>query len=437
MNPAGTIASKPIATNTGGLTRERIRSVAVSKHWLMVFTLLHVALLSPYVTNLITHHYAEGDFPIRPAHFMILMGLLNLLWLLPQKPDFTKITLLIILLAASRAFDGALLQRFVAAEEHGAMVMSLGASLFMSIVISATAGVLYKTSWRPAIWAATISIFIIAGSVIGEYFGYGKYTNVEGRPSGHLGDPNNACIVMLLMLGIVLSTSKHFWFNILMIAISAAGVFPTLSRSGMLVLVLIIGAYVVLNMRQYFVRFVVLGLAAIPVIAAVTGLLMAKASEGGKADDNAKGRIEAIFEGDLSEMASNDRNLDFHAALEGILKQPLTGYGAGAGSNLYQPHNQLLTAWIDLGLYGLVLFGGILFFIGMKSVLSGFKGIYVTIPVLAFVPFSQILLDNYAYCYAMAIAAVVASRHFISLGIFRPDRFKRAGGAKKRVARHA
>jgi len=437
MNPAGTIASKPIATNTGGLTRERIRSVVVSKHWLMIFTLLHVALLSPYVTNLITYTYAEGKFPVRPAHFMLLLGMLNLLWLLPQKPDFTKTTILIILLAASRAFDAALLQRFVAAEEHGAMVMGLGASLFMAIVIAATAGVLYKTSWRPAIWAATLSIFIIAGSVIGEYFGYGKYTNVDGRPSGHLGDPNNACIVMLLMLGVVLSTSKHFWFNVFMIAVTSAGVFPTLSRSGMLVLVLIIAAYVVFNLRQYFLRFVVLGLAAIPVIAAVAGLLLAKANEGGKSDDNAKGRIEAIFEGDMSEMASNDRVLDFQTSLEGILKHPLTGYGAGAGSNLYNPHNQLLSAWIDLGLYGLVLFGAILFFIGIKSVLSGFKGIYVVIPVLAFVPFSQILLDNYAYCYAMAIAAVVASQHFLSLGIFRPDRFKHAGGPKKRVVRHA
>lgn len=386
----------------------------------MSFTCLHAGLLIPYMAKLVTHYYGEGAFPIRPLFYMIGLGGLSLIWTVGKRPDFTKSALLVLALLALRLIDAGLLQRFLLPGGNEVMFSSLGATFFMAIVLISAVGVLHKMSLAPIRIVAISTIGVVVASILYEWMGLASFTNVDGRPSGHIGDPNNACIAMTLMLGVFLSVSDRFWHNIGAIGLTAVGVFPTLSRSGMMVLAAIILVYVILNLNRYFVRFVALGVAAVPVVAAGVGLLIAKAKEGGRQDSNAVSRIEAIFKGDVTEMGSSDRMQDLNAGLEALRAHPIAGIGTGAGTEFYQPHNQLLSIWIDLGLLGALLYGSVLVLLIWKSVASGFKGIYAVLPIVLFVPFSQVLLDNFAYLYAIAVVLVITSKKFWSIRLMRP-----------------
>lgn len=367
---------------------------------------------------------------------MIGLGGLSLIWVIGKRPDFTKTSLLLLALLGARLIDVGILQRFLLPGGNTVMFYSLGSAFFMGIVLLSSVGVLHKMSFKPVLIVSFSTIAVVVGAILYEMLGFARFTNVDGRPSGQIGDPNNACIVMNLMLGVFLSVSRKFWHNIGAIALTTVGVFPTLSRSGMLVLVLIVLAYVALNFNRYFSRFVALGLAAIPVVAAGVGFLIANAKKAGQKDENAVGRIEAIFKGDVSEMGSSDRMQDLMAGWEAIQKNPISGLGTGAGTEWYQPHNQLLSLWIDLGLLGAFLYLSLLLVLIWKSFVSGFQGIYAVIPIVMFVPFSQALIDNFAYLYAIAIVVVVTSNRFWSLRIFRPKHRAEEGATGTQFPMH-
>ncbi|MEM7013578.1 MAG: hypothetical protein AAF585_19060, partial [Verrucomicrobiota bacterium] len=101
------------AQGVGGVYQQPVVKQPVTKFWWMSFTLLHVALLTPYATKLVTYYYAEGIFPIRPLFYMVGLGGLSLLWVVGKRPDFTKTGILLFLLLAMRVIDAGLLQRFL------------------------------------------------------------------------------------------------------------------------------------------------------------------------------------------------------------------------------------------------------------------------------------------------------------------------------------
>lgn len=404
---------------TSKIAPEPVYRRADPKSWITIYTILHALLLVPYVTNLVTHYYAIGLFPIRPVFYMLLVGGSALLWSFLNGVDFTKTALVFLGLLAIRLFDAAALKRYITPDDHGSAVTGLGAALFVALVIFANLGVFYRRDRKPILVVSGMSILVVTLSIYYEWFGFAEYSNVPGRPSGHLGDPNNACIVLTLMLGVFLSVNRTFWVNMGVIAITAAGVLPTVSRSGFLVLVAIIAAFVVLNIRQYFFRFVVVGIAAIPVMVLAVGMLMTKSTEGGKKDSNVNSRISAMFGGDVSAMNSNDRMVDLRDGWEAIQEKPMLGFGTMAGTDFYQPHNQVLTVWIDLGIFGALVYVFIIGVLGVKSVFSGFRAIYAVIPVVLFIPFSQILLVNYAYFYAIGIVLFSTTTQFWRVDLLR------------------
>lgn len=408
------------AQGVGGVYQQPVVKQPVTKFWWMSFTFLHVALLTPYATKLVTHYYGEGIFPIRPLFYMIGLGGLSLIWVAGKRPDFTKTGILLFILLAMRVIDAGLLQRFLLPGGNHQMFLGLGAAFFMGIVLFSSVGVLHKMSYKPIQIVSISTIAVVVASIIYEYLGFGDYTNVLGRPSGHIGDPNNACIVMTLMLGVFLSVTKKFWHNIGAIALTTIGVFPTLSRGGMMVLVMIIMVFVLMNLNKYFVRFLLIGIAAVPLVATAVGLLIAKAQQDGKGGENALSRIEAIFRMDVNKMGSSDRMQDFNAAVMAVQKNPLTGLGTGAGTEWYQPHNQFLSLWVDIGIVGAFLYAGVLGLLVFKSIVSGFKAIYAVVPIILFVPLSQALIDNFAYLYAIAVVLILTSRRFWSIRLMRP-----------------
>ena len=388
----------------------------MSKTWLWALTILQVLLIVPYVSKILPWAYGEGLMPIKPVVYQLGIGVLNLLVALRFRPDFTKMALLLVLLLLMRAVDTILLERFVfPTGDQFTRATGLFSNVFMTLVFIFALGVMYKTSFLPAKAVAFCTVVVCAGAVLLEVAGFIQETEAAGRFSGFVGDPNRACTVMMLMLAIFLVLNRGFWLNIALIAVAAAGAFPTLSRGGLLMLALISIAFFVRNFRQYAGQFILVGLAAVPMIAVGVGLLLTKSSEGGKSDQNAKSRIAAIFSGDVGKMNSVERTKDLRDGFEAAIQRPIFGYGSGAGSDMWQPHNQVVSVWLDLGLLGLIPYLGILGLVVWKTMTTGFRTVYVAIPLVLYLFLSQALLENFAYLYAIVFCSVATTTDFISL----------------------
>lgn len=405
----------------GGLHQERIRKEPSSSLWLWGFAVLQVMLIVPYVTKALPWAYSEGKIPIRPLYYMLFFGTLNLGVAILKVPDFSRTGFLVLLLIAARAFDATIFERYTYPEEHKSAVYGLWAAVFMVLIIFAIVGVLRKTSSFPLLMVAFCSICCCALAIWLEWLGLFQSTIASGRYSGFVGDPNRACSVMALMLAVFLTLSRRFWTCTFMIGVTIVGIFPTLSRGGFLIIGLIVCAFVLINFRAHLMKFLLIAAGAVPALILGVGLLVAKSNEGGRQDSNAEERISAIFSGDFSKMGSSERKKDFLDGLGAALSKPLTGLGTGAGSALYQPHNQILSVWIDLGFFGALLYFVILLIAASKAISRGAVGIYLAIPILLYVPLSQALLENYAYLLGLAVWITVCSRKMLGFRLFRPQ----------------
>tara|TARA_R110002096_G_scaffold371455_15_gene564920 strand:+ start:4901 stop:6181 length:1281 start_codon:yes stop_codon:yes gene_type:complete len=403
-----------------GPQRHPVSKIPTSKNWVIVLCILQALLVVPYCSNALPWAYGQGHFPIRPALYLLFVGSLNFLWVIGKSPDWTKTSLLVVLLLVLRAVDAAVLQRFTYPDGHSTAVFGLFAAVFMAVILFTSAGVMHRTSYLPALVTSASTIVICVVSLIAEWLGFFDFTIVDGRFSGFAGDPNRACVVMNLMLGIFLVLNKRFWPNMGMIALTAIGVFPTLSRGGLMILTLIAISYIVLNFHRHPGKILLAAAAAVPAILIGVGLLAAKGAANGKKDSNVEERIGAIFGGEVSGLQSNDRMKDLTDGLEAVSSAPVTGLGTGAGTNLYQPHNQIISLWIDLGLIGPAIYCTILALLCWKTISSQLRSIYLTIPLVLYFPLSQALVENHAYFYAFAIALVVSSRSFLSVRLAQP-----------------
>ena len=95
-------------------------------------------LIAPYVSKLLPWAYAEGISPIRPLHFMVLLGAMNVYFALKKSPEFTKLILLFVALLMARALDTALLARYEFDDGNYSHASSMFANVFMLGVYACT-----------------------------------------------------------------------------------------------------------------------------------------------------------------------------------------------------------------------------------------------------------------------------------------------------------
>ena len=250
---------------------------------------------------------------------------------------------------------------------------------------------------------------------------YADWSVIGGRPAGFVAQPNEAIIVVCLMLGIVLTLNKGFWSNALMIAISAVGVGLTLSRSGLVVFALMVMLWLVTNLRQHTVKIlIIVGISVPAVIAGFAVLEHMASSRNFGTDTNAKDRVAAItgiFTGNTDKMESSERSKDLQDGWEGVTDAPIFGHGTGCASSHWQPHNQWIAIWLDIGVGGLILYAGTLLFLTVRSLLAGGRGIFALVPLWLFSVFSQNLVEMASYwlCAGVAASVVTTSRFRLAL----------------------
>lgn len=377
-----------------------------------------VALLAGHISGATACLYEHGQFPLKPRDFTLGLAALNLLLVLFNRPSFKPAVLALLIIPTIRLLDSSMLQRYsnYLLGDHSVAVMIL-ANVWLVTVVSLC--VLATESWRTVAYRAALAIILLdSGSVLYEALGMAKYSQINGRFAGFLTQPNDAIIVLCLMLGIVLTLNRHFWQSAATIAVGAVAVGLTLSRSGMMVFALMIMVWLLMNLRQNFGKIVIVVAASVPAIIAGVALLTQMASSRNfGTDKNAKDRIEAIFGGSTDKMESGERMKDLNDAWEAVTQQPVFGHGTGCASSHWQPHNQWVAIWLDIGVMGPLMYLSVLVFISARCAMAKGEGVLTVIPLWGFSVFSQNLVEmaGYWFCAGVATTLLTTARFRLTL----------------------
>ena len=391
---------------------------AASRAWILWTCLAHIGLLVPQVTGLLHWSSKQGKLPFPPILCVSFFMVLNVLLLLPRRPVFSTTGLVIAGLGVLRLIDVAC-QRFGSPDTFASTATRLSLTLGFIILSLLICSAALRRSAIPACAAAVASILVSVGANLAEMAGYLKNSSVLGRAAGFIPDANDSAIAIICMLALILTLQRHFWFGVVMIAISFVGIFPTLSRSGFLVFALMVLAYFALNFREHAGKIILstclfMGIGVI----AVAAMSM---STSARNDTNVQERIGAIFGGDTKKMESSERMKDLSDGWEGAMQKPFLGHGTGAGTFYWKPHNQFVSVWIEIGIVGAAMYLGILLVLIYKTCTQPRSALLCSLPVLAFVPFSQTLIDTPAYWLIAILAALHSCRRPIEFKLFGPQ----------------
>ena len=363
-----------------------------------------LALLVPVTTNWLSWTYQNADFPVKPRDFIIGFGGLMLMLEVFNRPAFCWQALLPAGFVLFRVIDAAVLQRYsvVALGTHEFYVMIMLSNFIVTLLL-----ILLPSTERGAgiaCWLASVVILACTAANLYEWAGYGSFTRIPGRMSGYLEDPNHSPILMCLLLGILFTINPGFWWNITMTGIAAVGIAITLSRSGMAVFAGMALVYIGKNFRQHAKGILIIAALTVPLAVAGFTFLAQSARSGVTTNEDVGARLEAIYNLDFEKIKSPERAKDLEDGLEAVGRAIMFGHGTGAGNNQWQPHNQFVSVWLDLGIFGLIFFAGLVLTLLVLSVRQRFRGIYCVMPVLLFIPCSQVLLDTPVYWLTITVA---------------------------------
>ncbi len=380
-----------------------------------------VLLLVPITSNALPMLFKDGVLPFKPRDYKLTFSALTLILVILNRPALCLPALALLTIPLVRFLDAGVLQRFITQlffDDHETYVLNLGSDLLDTL----TAILCLSTPIGKRIGLAVVTgtALVAVGSVIYEFMGYAEWTNIPGRVSGLLGDANAPGIVLSLCIGVMLTLSNRFWWNIGFIAFCEIGNAMTLSRSGTMGIACLTVCYILANLRQRAVSLILICIVAVPLAGAGIAWLGADTERRGAIrDDNAKSRVEAIYELDYEKLWSGERAKDLLDGWEAVMERPITGFGTGSGTFWWKPHNEVVSLWVDLGLLGPILYCSMLGYLLWRSLRTGLRGFFCLIPVFFFIPFSQVLVELPSYWIAAAVAALVTSpqRFRLTLGL--------------------
>ncbi|MCE9518306.1 MAG: O-antigen ligase family protein [Verrucomicrobia bacterium] len=253
-------------------------------------------------------------------------------------------------------------------------------------------------------WLATAIILGCVAANLYEWLGYGSFTRIPGRMSGYLEDPNHSPIIICLLLGVLFTLNPNFWWNMIVAGIATVGIAVTLSRSGMAVFAVMVLPYVAIHFRERARGLLIIAAVSIPLAGAGLTMLSQTSRSGIISNDDVGSRLQAIYDLDFEKIKSPERAKDLQDGWEAVSEAIIFGYGTGAGSNQWQPHNQIVSVWLDLGIFGMLLFVGAIMSLVIVSIRQRFRAFFCLIPVLLFIPCSQVLVETPVYWFAISVA---------------------------------
>lgn len=363
-----------------------------------------LALLVPTMTKYLSWADEFGFLPFKPRDYTLLTIAGAAFMVLLNKPSICPPAFLMLLVPLLRVLDATFLQRFTitALGDHSIVVMSLISNFLITFT---TVLLLSAEPWRRvAMWCAVCTSLLCAGCVYYEWMGFRSFTRIDGRMAGFPGDPNDPPIIISLMMAVIFTLNARFWWNVALIAVVTPAIALTLSRSGMAVYSCLLLTYIIGNLRQHFMGMLLIVVISVPLaIGGVAILSQSSTKIGIITNKDTADRLKAIYELDFERIKSPERGKDLQDGWEAAGKEPLWGHGTGAGTSVWKPHNQIVSLWIDIGFFGVLLYVGGLLLLTFRCLTSKLRGFYCLVPLWLFIPCSQILTESPHYWFAAAV----------------------------------
>lgn len=403
-----------------------IAPVHSTERWSFCEVLLFAAVVLLLVPNFngVLHWCSEyGGSPVKPRDYNALLGFAVVILTTLSRPAFCLPALALLTIPLTRFLDALLLQRYAPSGYADPAVFVLMLAGYLIVALVAVFSLSAAKGRQIAIWVAVLTVVSCAAANFYEWLGLASFTRIPGRMAGWHMDPNNSPMIMCLMLGILFTLNRRYWWNLVVVAVAAVGIALTMSRSGMAVFALMTALYLLVHARERLIGMLGLAVVSVPLLAVGLSVLWSSSDRQGifRNTDTAA-RMRAIYELDFEKLKSPERAKDLHDGWEAAMEKPVFGHGVGAGSLQWRPHNQFVAQWIDLGIVGVVHYIGTLVVVSLVSILKRFRGGFCLLPVWLFIPFSQILPELPAYWYAAAVCCGVLfpKRYLIRLRSEQP-----------------
>ncbi len=374
------------------------------------FTLAEKALLVSAVAMFVIYNcgiLTVGMLPIKPRDGTLLLLGATILPLLFCRQRHCLPALAVMIIPIWRVYDALFLRRFEIKGEEGGHIVGV---LQMAVpgIIAGVAILVYGTRvGRLFAIAASVGLIVVCvASDLYEWMGFAKYTIVPGRMAGFLEHPNTAPTYGIMCLTVLYTLNKRFWWNMFMSFLVAIPAVLSISRSCMMIYFATVAIYVVLNFRAHFKGLLITAAMVPPVFLAWVGAVEASASHGRiRHDEFTEGRFEAIYKFDIDGLKSAERAKDLQDGWDGVWASPAWGYGPGGSrGERWQPHNQIVALWLDLGVLGMAVYVIQLLWPLIVSAMRGFPGGYCLIPAFLNVPCQHWLVEMAPYWFVLAVA---------------------------------
>jgi O-antigen ligase len=204
-------------------------------------------------------------------------------------------------------------------------------------------------------------LVVFAGSVVYDALYPGTFSLVPDRAAGFAENPNTAAFILVLLCVSIVDLDRFRVGDCAAWALTAVGVFLTLSRGGIILFLCAFGYYAYRTLRTntahpaHLIRRAAALAAVFAAVVAASVFLVQRADMFALSFQPRLGMIDGE-----SELVTedDDRIGALKTALDLVKQSPVIGYGTGYSYSLVDvtPHNMYLQQWINNGLPGLVAY---------------------------------------------------------------------------------
>jgi O-antigen ligase len=289
-----------------------------------------------------------------------------------------------------------------------------GANIFLPVVgccavlIGIALGFLFGGK-RWFLLIPVLSLLVTAGSMIADLFTPGAFSTVIQRAAGVAENANFAAYVVLLHCVLLLPWRRFSLAGAAVLVFSGLAVMITLSRSGLLVYLLISAAYVATALLAPLdpskVRKYAIATACTAAVAIAAGVAIISTSEIFQTATGSQ-RIDALLGKGAFFTSDDERLVVLRQYSKDIERQPLTGYGtAYTKSQFLGPHNMYVSQWVNNGVLGLLSYCALLLAVAVcGSRYARLDAVALAISVAGMGLFSHDILDQRPFTLMLGIA---------------------------------
>lgn len=275
------------------------------------------------------------------------------------------------------------------------------APILNALVFFVAVGLGYALDWdheiRPYI---LIAYFCLAASLLTDLFWPGSFGKFDHRAGGLATEPNIAAQSMMIVTSVLLSYYRVRLLDPVILITCYVCALGTLSRSGQVVFVIVLGFYALYHLvapqATFLRRVTVMMLGVIGAVIMMEAAHEIRETSGIFSDERSAKRFEQLM-GNKEMWGPREQRLHLiNENLELFMASPIFGHGTAYTKTLLcNTHNEYLRHAVNGGIIGLALFTGWLLVGGLVFIKRGFReGVAFVGVATAVCVFSNTITDD-------------------------------------------